>query len=168
MSRTTLDIIELAGFNYNFNALTSGPKRDALVKSFSTIFRAGAKPTIIPILKVMYPPLRFLPTPDDTDTKKASAIKASREDDKHNKSSGHKDILLLLLQANAMHDLPEAPMHLLNIFAEFTTFLIAGHETASIAMAWALHALTHNKRPEWIALSGRRRTRNFASLSTSF
>ncbi|KAF8800682.1 hypothetical protein BYT27DRAFT_7199869 [Phlegmacium glaucopus] len=39
MSRTTLDIIELAGFNYNFNALTSDPEKNALMKSFSTIFK---------------------------------------------------------------------------------------------------------------------------------
>ncbi|KAF8800660.1 p450-domain-containing protein [Phlegmacium glaucopus] len=74
--------------------------------------------------------------------------KAFREDEKHNKSSGRKDILSLLLQANAMQDIPEAPMYLLNILAEFTTFLIAGHETASIAMAWALYALTHNKQAQ--------------------
>ncbi|KAF8800687.1 cytochrome P450 [Phlegmacium glaucopus] len=39
-------------------------------------------------------------------------------------------------------------MYLLNILAEFTTFLIAGHETASIAMAWALYALTHNTQAQ--------------------
>jgi len=80
MSRTTLDIIGLAGknhliphsitllllrlkspgFNYKFNALTSDPEKNELMKSFSTIFKSGAKPSAIPALKAMYPPLRFL------------------------------------------------------------------------------------------------------------
>ena len=80
MSRTTLDIIGLAGkittsctrtqhsyyeinytgFNYKFNALSSDPEKNELVKSFSTIFKAGGKPSIIPLLKAIYPPLRLL------------------------------------------------------------------------------------------------------------
>ncbi|KAF8813215.1 hypothetical protein BYT27DRAFT_7181630 [Phlegmacium glaucopus] len=50
MSRTTLDITGLAGFNRNFNALTSGPEKNTLLKSFSTISKAGCQPTIIPLL----------------------------------------------------------------------------------------------------------------------
>ena len=82
MSRTTLDIIGLAGkitpsctrtqhsyyeinytgFDYKFNALSSDPEKNELVKSFSTIFKAGGKPSIIPLLKAIYPPqaLRLL------------------------------------------------------------------------------------------------------------
>ncbi|KAF8802404.1 cytochrome P450 [Phlegmacium glaucopus] len=161
MSRTTLDIIGLAGFNYNFNALTSDPEKNALMKSFSTIFKAGAKPSIIPILKAKYPHLRFLPAPNDAERKKASSVmgrigsdllkqsKASHEDDKRNKSSGRKDILSLLVQANAMQDLPEAQrMSDEDVLARIPTFLIAGHETTSIAMAWALYDLTQNKQAQ--------------------
>ncbi|KAF8809591.1 cytochrome P450 [Phlegmacium glaucopus] len=163
MSRTTLDIIGLAGFNYNFNALTSDPEKNALMKSFSTIFKAGAKPSVIPILKGLYPPLRFLPAPNDAATKRAVAVmgrigsdllkqsKASHKDDKGIKSSGRKDILSLLVQANTMRhdDLPEAQrMSDEDVLAQIPTFLIAGHETTSIAMAWALYALTHNKQAQ--------------------
>jgi hypothetical protein len=48
------------GFNYKFNALSGDPKKNELMKAFSTIFKAGQKPTIIPTLKAMYPALRFL------------------------------------------------------------------------------------------------------------
>ncbi|KAF8809593.1 cytochrome P450 [Phlegmacium glaucopus] len=161
ISRTTLDIIGLAGFNYNFNASTSDPEKNALMKSFSTIFKAGAKPSIIPILKAMYPPLCFLPAPNDAATKKPSAVmrhigsdllkqsKASHEDDKGIKSSGRKDILSLLVQANAMQDLPEVQrMSDEDVLAQIPTFLIAGHETTSVAMAWALYSLTQNKQAQ--------------------
>ena len=79
MSRATLDIIGLAGkiilsvhnhidvinakppaFNYQFNALAGDPEKNELMKSFSTIFKAGQKPSVIPMLKAMYPSLRFL------------------------------------------------------------------------------------------------------------
>jgi hypothetical protein len=48
------------GFNYKFNALTSDPEKNELMKALSTIFKAGQKQTIIPTLKAMYPVLRFL------------------------------------------------------------------------------------------------------------
>ncbi|KAF8802406.1 cytochrome P450 [Phlegmacium glaucopus] len=160
MSRTTLDIIGLAGFNYNFNALTSDPEKNALMKSFSTIFKAGAKPSIIPMLQAKYSPLRFLPAPNDAETRKASAVmgrigsdllkqsKASHGD-KRNKSSGRKDILSLLVQANTMQDLPEVQrLTDEDVLAQIPTFLIAGHETTSVAMAWALYSLTQNKQAQ--------------------
>ena len=74
--------------------------------------------------------------------------KASYEEDKHSKSSGNKkDVLSLLVQANANEDLPASqrmtdedvlarayklvlrPIYLLNIVTEIPAFLIAGHET---------------------------------------
>ncbi|KAF8800675.1 hypothetical protein BYT27DRAFT_7199849, partial [Phlegmacium glaucopus] len=76
----------LAGFNHNFNAPTSGPKKSTLLKLFSTISKAGCQPTIIPLLKVIW-----------TEMREASAImcrirsdllkqsKASHEDDECNK-----------------------------------------------------------------------------------
>ena len=79
MSRTTLDIIGLAGtiiplnaatplllrlkfpgFNYKFNALTDDPEKNELMKSFSTILKAGEKPTVIPKIRALCPSLRFL------------------------------------------------------------------------------------------------------------
>ena len=80
MSRTTLDIIGLAGklsyqllvitvpflkskcpgFNYKFNALSSDPEKDELMKAISMIIKAGQKPSLISALKAMYPALGFL------------------------------------------------------------------------------------------------------------
>jgi hypothetical protein len=50
----------LLGFNYKFNALTSDPEKNELMKVFSTIFKAGQKTSLIPTPKAMYPVLRFL------------------------------------------------------------------------------------------------------------
>ncbi|KAF8797376.1 hypothetical protein BYT27DRAFT_7219243 [Phlegmacium glaucopus] len=101
-----------------------------LRKSFSTIFK---------------------PTPNDTEMRKASAImlrigsdllkqsKASHEDDKRNKSSGRKDILSLLPQANVMQDLPEALS---------SSLATKQQDTHTIAMAWELYALTHTTQAQ--------------------
>ena len=80
MSRTTLDIIGLAGkiilsylsssccfyilkypaFNYKFNALSGDPENNELMRAFSTIFKAGQKLSPVPVLRALYRPLRFL------------------------------------------------------------------------------------------------------------
>jgi len=155
MSRTTLDIIGLAGFNYNFNALSSDPEKNELMKSFSALFKAGQRPSFIPVLKAKYPLLRFLRAPTDAARKKANAVmnrigaglvkqsKASHNDDKENKSAKGKNILSLLVHANTM----EAEAERItddDVMAQIPTFLIAGHETTSITMTWALYALTQN------------------------
>jgi len=155
MSRTTLDIIGLAGFNYKFNALSSDPEKNELMRSFSALFKAGTKPSVIPMVKAMYPPLRFLPAPNDTERKMASAVmgrigagllkqtKAAQEDDKR---STRRDLLSLLIQANTIQDLPEAQrLDDEQVMSQIPTFLIAGHETTSVTMSWALYALTQNK-----------------------
>jgi cytochrome P450 len=156
MSRTTLDIIGLAGFNYNFNALSNDPEKNELMKSFSALFKAGQRPSIIPILKSLYPFLRFLRAPTDAARKKAHAVmnrigtglvkqsKAFHNDDKGNQSARGKNILSLLVHANTVEKEAERITDD-DVMAQIPTFLIAGHETTSITMTWALYALTQNK-----------------------
>ena len=80
MSRTTLDIIGLAGklslptcdriavikdtfvgFNYKIDSLYNDAETEnELMKSFSTILKTGANLDVISMLKAMYPALRFL------------------------------------------------------------------------------------------------------------
>ncbi|KAF8816754.1 hypothetical protein BYT27DRAFT_7076267, partial [Phlegmacium glaucopus] len=119
MGRTTLDIIGLAGFNYKFNALSSDPDKNELMKAFSRIFKAGEKPSYQDSSLARFYPLICIglhPAPDDAATKRASAVmgrigsdllkqsKVSLEDDKCSKSSGRKDILSLLVQAPIIYE----------------------------------------------------------------
>jgi len=64
LSRTTLDIIGLAGFNYEFDTLIDNPKQDELNAAFSTVFHAGTNMSIIPMLRAWMPIFRFLASPD--------------------------------------------------------------------------------------------------------
>ena len=120
--------LKYPGFNYKFNALSSDPEKNELMKAFSTIFKAGQQLSIIPALRAKYPAFSFLvrigivigpfyvliyiglqPAPNDTVRKKAAAVmkrigtgllKQSRGD----KSSQRRDILSVLAQANTMED----------------------------------------------------------------
>ena len=115
------------GFNYNFNALSSDPEKNELMKAFSTIFKAGQKLSVIPVLRAKYPALSFLvrigivtspfyhlinialqPAPNDAANRKASAVmnrigtgllKEGKGDKSH-----RKDVLSVLAQANSMED----------------------------------------------------------------
>jgi hypothetical protein len=53
-------ILKSPGFNYKFNALSSDPQKNELMKAFSTMFKVGQKLSVIPVLKAVYPALRFL------------------------------------------------------------------------------------------------------------
>ena len=98
------------------------------MKAFSTIFKAGQKPSVIPALKAMYPALRFLvrigivtspfyhliyiglqPEPNEAVRIKAAAVMnrigtGLLKQSKGNKTSHRKDILSLLAQANTMEE----------------------------------------------------------------
>ena len=120
--------LKYSGFNYNFNALSGDPEKNELMKAFSTLTRAGQVISVIPSLRAMYPALRFLvriglllvfsssniyiglqPAPNDSARAKAAAVmnrigtgllKQSKDD----KSSHHKNVLSVLVHANAMEE----------------------------------------------------------------
>ncbi|KAJ7435163.1 cytochrome P450 [Mycena galericulata] len=58
-------------------------------------------------------------------------------------SHGRKDLLSVLLKSNLSANVPESQrMSDAEVIAQISTFLLAGHETTSAAVAWALHALS--------------------------
>ncbi|KAF9265871.1 cytochrome P450 [Marasmius fiardii PR-910] len=156
LSRATLDIIGLAGFNYDFRSLSATEdKPDELSEAFKTVF-SGKVTTlgVLTILKAMFPVLRPLPTGRGklitnaratmervgsklvTESKRAAAS----EDEK---SADARDLLSLLIKSNLNEDEKER-MNDADVLAQIPTFLLAGHETTSTATAWALYALTQH------------------------
>lgn len=155
LSRTTLDIIGLAGFNYRFDALGEDPRQNELNAAFATMFKAGTKLTMIPILRAWFPFLRFLRT--EQDAKAAEARKTMSRIGtqllRESKASIHeksewktRDLLSLLVKSNMDTDIPEHQrMTDQDVLAQVPTFLVAGHETTSTGTTWALYALTQDK-----------------------
>ena len=60
LSRAALDIIGLAGFGYQFNALSDTDKPNELNKAFDTLFRAHTEITPMLMLQIFVPISRKL------------------------------------------------------------------------------------------------------------
>ncbi|KAF8436842.1 cytochrome P450 [Boletus edulis BED1] len=183
LSRTTLDIIGLAGFNYNFDSLNANEKPNELNEAFSTMVDANQSLSILTILRARLPPLHILPNDRArriqvarrtmarignellSDAKAAAHASATEKGEIEKNSLHGRDLLSLLVKANMATDIPESqrlsdedvlartfsPLRNLSFdsyafFVEVPTFLVAGHETTSTAVTWALFAMT--KAPE--------------------
>ncbi|KAL0578186.1 hypothetical protein V5O48_003817 [Marasmius crinis-equi] len=163
LSRMTLDVIGHAGFNYQFDALVGKPNE--LNEAFSHIFHAGGSFWSLPVLlKLFFPPLRFIPE-QDVSFRRAQAtmsrigrdlLKQSKEAAKSEKP-GDRDLLSLLIKSNMSVDVPaNQRMSDDDVLAQVPTFLAAGHETtrsllinraflvSSTSTTWALYLLSTN------------------------
>lgn len=97
LSRATLDIIGLAGayifgvvqqsifkalfagFNYKFNALSN--EKNELNTAFAQMFKAGQRITLVPVLRGLFPLLRFLVSPNVLSTQHMfNATNSAHED----------------------------------------------------------------------------------------
>ncbi|KAH9483655.1 Cytochrome P450 monooxygenase 169 [Psilocybe cubensis] len=157
LSKMTLDVIGQAGFNYKFNALSNA--KSELNDAFSILFQSSTRISLLGLIKVFIPALRFIPSEGDAKAKAAmttmkrvanellrdSKMGLMAEDNNtkmNNKSLKGRDLLSLLLRANTSKDLPaHQRMSDEDVMAQVPTFLVAGHETTSVATTWALYAL---------------------------
>ncbi|KAL4261304.1 Cytochrome P450 superfamily protein [Pleurotus pulmonarius] len=158
LSRMTLDVIGLAGFNYKFDALVGEPNE--LNQAFSTIFQASTKFEVFPLLQAFFPPFRLIKTQRDRQTEAAREVmtrignqllKSSKEAvvqaEKDHIDNGLKsrNLLSLLVKANTAANLPDHQrLSDDDVLAQVPTFLGAGHETTSTGTTWALFALTQS------------------------
>ncbi|KAF9219209.1 cytochrome P450 [Gyrodon lividus] len=163
LSRMTLDVIGLAGFNYDFDALNANEKPNELNEAFSTMFTATQKLSIFPVLQAWISPLRLIPSDrarkiqvaqrtmarigkELLTTAKAAARSGATEKGEIEKSSLQgRDLLTLLVKANMATDIPESQrLSDEDVLAQVPTFLVAGHETTSTATTWALYAMSQS------------------------
>jgi cytochrome P450 len=158
LSKMTLDVIGLAGFNYEFNALNPDEKPNELNSAFATMFQAGQQLSPLPILQAWFPIFRAVPSERGRKIKAGqntmgrigrqllsdskAAIEESERGGKRN-SAQRRDLLSLLVTANTSPDLLDSQrLSDEDVLAQVPTFLVAGHETTSTATTWALFALT--------------------------
>ncbi|KAI9458493.1 cytochrome P450 [Russula earlei] len=161
LNKATLDIVGLAGFNYSFDSLHSPDEEQS---DLYWAVRAILEPTrdFSFILQLFFPFFRFIPTHRSRTLNRAlkeirrvgsqliqekkTAVLA--ENDANGSSAvgkqdvqGH-DLLSLLIKSNIAVDKPESMrMSDTEIVSQIPTFLLAGHETTSVAIAWTLFAL---------------------------
>jgi len=119
--------------------------------------------TLLPILRGMFPVLRFLPAERDAETRQArktmdiigrqlikdskTALNAAKQSSMGKDTLRRRDLLTLLIKANMTTDQSHSqPMGDEEVLAQVPTFLVAGHETTSVGTTWALYVLTQHPR----------------------
>ncbi|KAI0357859.1 cytochrome P450 [Trametes cingulata] len=161
LSKMTLDVIGLAGFNYRFDSLAGKPNE--LNQAFQEIFNPSVGFSIFMILRNFIPILDIFPDERSKRVDRAQEVmrrigtqliqekKAEiRRELAEGKNGGverkdvqGRDLLTLLLKANMATDIPENQrLSDEDVLAQVPTFLVAGHETTSTATTWCLYALT--------------------------
>ncbi|KAI0920483.1 hypothetical protein AcW1_002208 [Taiwanofungus camphoratus] len=126
LSKMTLDVIGLAGFNYQFNALNAEGKPNELNQAVEVMFQANAGFSILGLLKDIFPPLRLIRDKRAKSIavaqnvmnrigmqlvaeKKAAILKAPEGKMTGNEKDLHtRDLLTLLIKANMATDIPES------------------------------------------------------------
>ncbi|EIW75992.1 cytochrome P450 [Coniophora puteana RWD-64-598 SS2] len=154
LSKMTLDVIGLAGFNYNFNALNPDAEPNELNEAFGSLFRAGGSPVAM-FLAMWLPFLDWLPRERGRQvaTAKGTMARIGREllaeskaaaleEQKSGKKSRARDLLTLLVKANMAEGANNMSDE--DVLAQIPTFLVAGHETTSTATSWALMSIAEN------------------------
>ncbi|KAE9395109.1 cytochrome P450 [Gymnopus androsaceus JB14] len=159
LSKTTLDVIGLTGFNYHFNALNDTGKVNELNKAFSAISGSSDMTSVwIPLQAQL--PKAIIPLLMAVSSMKSSAEIMQRTGKEllveskaylagtgeKNDNWGARDLLSLLLKSNMSTDIPEDErMSDADVIAQVPTFLIAGHETTSVSTTWALFSLSRHQ-----------------------
>ncbi|KAJ7845922.1 cytochrome P450 [Mycena leptocephala] len=159
LSRATFDVIGLAGFDYNFNAIHD--ETNELFVAYKDMFEVAiSQSTMFRTLLSIYLPTVNRLFPDKTvrtvqrcrevihrvagrliQEKKQKIAEGEKSGDPYD----GKDLLTLLLKSNAATDLP--PEHRISdddILNNINTFLFAGSDTSSLSMTWTLLLLAQH------------------------
>ncbi|KAF8060980.1 cytochrome P450 [Lyophyllum atratum] len=154
-SRASFDVIGLAGFDYNFKALED--ESEEVYGAYRRMFDVADKgPRLRGVLELYFPIIRSLWPDNGTKVtneslriigkagkKLVAAKKATVMAETSKKESQQKDILSLLIKANLSTD-PSKRLSDAELLDQCSTFLLAGSDSVSLAMAWCLHFLALN------------------------
>ncbi|KAM5542224.1 hypothetical protein V8D89_004097 [Ganoderma adspersum] len=159
LSKMTLDVIGLAGFNYDFDTLNTEKPPNELSVAFQEIFKSPPRLTVVELLRNLIPALRPVFNSRVKRVEKARAtmqrigmqlLQEKKAEIMREKSTGAvekkdvqgRDLLTLLIKANMATDIPD-DQRLTDeeVVAQVPTFLVAGHETTSTSTTWCLYAL---------------------------
>ncbi|KAF8582153.1 cytochrome P450 [Ramaria rubella] len=159
LSKTTLDAIGEAAFNYDFCAIDEGNNelseqfRNLLVDSFynrsdfSLAFEAiwGYVPLwLVPIIqKLPTRRLRRLNKYMQVSRGVAKSIVDQQIQSHAAGKEGGKDVMSILIRANLSEN-PKTKLDEDEILSQLTTFMVAGHETTASTLTWMLYELSRH------------------------
>ncbi|CAK5266376.1 unnamed protein product [Mycena citricolor] len=158
--RATLDIMGQTGFGYDFNSLESGGKNEGdLGKAFHLLSHVPNANfhRAMQLAQVTIPVLKFFPLPGWRNTQFAKKVLHAVGTDLLRKSKDEaralgekelgsgRDLLSVLVKANMSAEIPDSQrLSDDEVIAQIPTFLLAGHDTSSVALGWTVHALSQH------------------------
>ncbi|KAG1451985.1 hypothetical protein G6F46_005705 [Rhizopus delemar] len=154
LSLATLDVIGLAGFGQDLKSLEHAgtEKQSKLSQAYLHIFSNDL--SLMRILTLLFPALRFLPTERNRKTRQdlrwleeesKALVQAGIERAAVEKEDGKpKDLLALMV--NLIDDETGKGLTAEELRNQCLTFLAAGHETTSVSLSWCLWLLAQNQK----------------------
>ncbi|PVG01529.1 cytochrome P450 [Serendipita vermifera] len=160
LSRATIDIIGLAGFNYDFNTIRVGEAGNELAAAIHQLNSPKRLPVLL-MLKGFLPFLRVFEFDEQSkltikvrnllrdigrkliaEKDKGSIDETGKEvDEAHGR-----DILSQIIKLNTSKSVAsQEKLSIDQILDQIPTFLVAGHETTAVALAWCLFSLSQDK-----------------------
>lgn len=154
-SRTTLDVIGESAFSYHLNSLARGEHGDVIADSFNRMMTHVGQLTLLERAQLhfeqfsIFDGLRPLPTSFNKraracyDAVESVAAKMLRERKEGvAPAETEKDVLERVLRANEDPSVKASQqLQTHEIMGQLTTLILAGHETTSTALTWALYQL---------------------------
>ncbi|KAG1742292.1 cytochrome P450 [Suillus paluster] len=154
MNHTSLDTIGIAGFSHDFGSLDG--KHATVTEVFDTFgnnARASARNKVFMLLAQVFPTIAKIPTKRTILTKKLGAtmgeisnkllIRSRQEKDANmNEAEEEKSVIGLLLKAEGQD--AELRLSEEEVVAEMKVLLVAGYETTSVSLTWALIELSRH------------------------
>ncbi|RIB25344.1 cytochrome P450 [Gigaspora rosea] len=141
----TLDIIGLVGFNYEFNTTTSDSE---LAQAYHSLLDDSPSPLVDAFLG-HFPFIMKIPNERNiqffNSIKIINKISEKLVVEQKNSPIQGKDLLSLLVKANEKLPADEQLTHK-ELVSQVMTLIVAGHETTSTALSWALYFLA--KHPD--------------------
>lgn len=156
ISRTTLDVIGESAFSYDLKSLHHGESGSSIAQSFQEMMTRVGQLTLVEraLLHLeqfsVFDGYRPLPTSFNKaaiGTQKTVEQVAGKMIDEH-KTSGMETDSDLLQKILTLNEDPTVPsdqrMSRREVLGQLTTLILAGHETTSTGLTWALWALAHH------------------------
>ncbi|KAI1791336.1 cytochrome P450 [Ganoderma leucocontextum] len=162
ISKMTLDVIGVAGFNHDFDTLGTDAPNEVNM-AFQALFTSPAPRSVLqrlarfaPIITKLFPNEGTKSAAKSLDVmrrfgmqlineKKAQITSEKSSASVEKKDVQGRDILSLLIKANMASDVPDNQrLTDEEVLAQVPTFLAAGHETTATATGWLLCELSKN------------------------
>ncbi|KAK0455182.1 cytochrome P450 [Desarmillaria tabescens] len=150
LTRLTLDIIARTGFNHKLDSLNINDTHNEVHQALVELLRVANESRPTRILYARFPVLKWIPSQSkarlqaiqDTLVRLGGQLLADAKVAGDAEKGDNKDLLSLLVRANASPDVPiNQRMNEADVLSQVPTFLLAGHETTSTAVTWTIYYL---------------------------